>query len=186
MVSLIKNPWDTLFYSLIKDCKTSLKITSPYIKSKVVTELLANKLDSVSLQIITSCKLINFYRSASDTEALKLILDNNGRVFNYQALHSKIYLFDNIKAIVTSANLTNKGLINNFEYGLLIEESHLVTEIEKDFNDLIRNENTGTVKNDNLSDIDNIMKSVPKEKRLMLPMRIPIITPDYIGMKIRY
>ena len=40
-------------------------------------------------------------------------------VRNYQNLHAKIYLFDNKKALITSANLTNNGLYHNFEYGVL-------------------------------------------------------------------
>lgn len=166
---LIRNPWDNLFYTLIRDCKKSLKITSPFVKRKIVTDLLSNKSKQVNLQLITSCKLINFYRSVSDTDALKDILNNDGKIYNYQALHAKIYLFDDSKAVVTSSNLTEKGLKNNFEYGIYLDEPVLIKQIDKDFNDLIKNENTGIVKNENLTNIDKILNSVPKEKRMQLP-----------------
>jgi hypothetical protein len=44
-------------------------------------------------------------------------------------LHSKVYIFDDSKAIVTSANFTNGGLINNYECGILIYDREKIVEL---------------------------------------------------------
>ena len=51
-------------------------------------------------------------------------------------LHSKVYLFDNRAAIITSANLTNGGLIHNYECGLYINYDHILCELDHYFENL--------------------------------------------------
>jgi hypothetical protein len=51
------------------------------------------------------------------------------------SLHGKIYIFkrsDGCKAIVSSANLTQSGFYNNHEWGLLIEDSETVSQLESE------------------------------------------------------
>ena len=64
---------------------------------------------------------------------MKTILDNQGTIKNYQSLHSKIYIFDDSNAVITSGNLTYGGLINNYEYGVLIKDENDVKNVLSDF-----------------------------------------------------
>jgi len=168
-MKLIKNPWYKLFYSLISSSKKSIKITSPFIKYAIVDHLLNSKLSNKRLSIITSFKLMNFYLKESDLTALEMILKKKGEVKNFQKLHSKIYIFDEKSAIITSSNLTNGGLIKNFEYGIFIEEGNLVNRIVKDFEELYTNEITGNITLQEILKAKEIISKVPSTKPIVLP-----------------
>lgn len=79
---------------------------------------------------------MNLYSGALDIKGIGALINNNTTVKNYSSLHAKIYIFDDKKAIITSSNLTNGGLVNNFEYGVLIKEKDVVYEIINDFETL--------------------------------------------------
>ena len=109
-IALIKSPWEDVFLDLVEQTKEKLRITSPFITSNPVEKMISAKNADVSIEYITSFKLMNFYRKSSDFEALYTILKNNGIIRNYQPLHSKVYIFDEKQAIITSSNLTNGGM----------------------------------------------------------------------------
>src|ERR1700733_4259557 len=144
-MELIKSPWDNLFYDMVSSCKKSIKITSPYVKDNTVSKLLLSKQPAAQISLLTSFKLMNYYSGASDLNALESILNNNGTINNFQKLHSKIYIFDDVKVIVTSGNLTNGGLSYNYEYGVLFDDVNIVNLVARDFASLINNENTGNI-----------------------------------------
>jgi phosphatidylserine/phosphatidylglycerophosphate/cardiolipin synthase-like enzyme len=75
-------------------------------------------------------------------------------------------LFDDEKAVITSGNLTNGGLLRNYEYGLLIDDKSLLSEIQKDFKELSDNENTGTIKKSDLESVRNILADIPKNQSI--------------------
>lgn len=165
----IKNPWEELLLELVQKSRTSIKITSPFIKSKITNSLLGVKRDSTGLQVISNFKLMNFYRQVSDFAALEAILESNGEVKSNHLLHAKTYIFDNKKAVVTSANLTNGGVTQNFEYGVLIDEQILVKTIVKDFEELFADESSGEINLEIISTAKTIISHLPKEKRISLP-----------------
>lgn len=111
----------------------------------------------------------SFYKRSSDINALKTILQKGGAVYNFQRLHAKIYLFDDKKAIITSANLTYSGLKRNFEYGVLIDELSLVSSICKDFTKLCHNDSSGKLNIEHISEIQNIINSIPRPPEISLP-----------------
>jgi phosphatidylserine/phosphatidylglycerophosphate/cardiolipin synthase-like enzyme len=115
---------------------------------------------------------MNFYRKASDIEAIENILNNNGVVKNFHNLHSKIYLFDDKKCIITSANLTIGGLRNNYEYGLYIDDKLLLKRIKSDFEEINSNSLTGVVTHEEISTAKNILALAPRER----PLKFPKIT----------
>jgi phosphatidylserine/phosphatidylglycerophosphate/cardiolipin synthase-like enzyme len=47
-------------------------------------------------------------------------------------LHAKVYVADNVRAIVSSANLTEGGLYRNLEYGVEVDDPVAVREIRND------------------------------------------------------
>ncbi|MCY3936211.1 MAG: sigma-70 family RNA polymerase sigma factor [Chloroflexi bacterium] len=52
--------------------------------------------------------------------------------YDLRSLHAKIYVADHRMAIVTSANLTSNGLLENIEYGTVFRDPYLVHCIQKD------------------------------------------------------
>jgi hypothetical protein len=64
--------------------------------------------------------------------------DEEARVVNLPRLHAKVYIADSRVAAVTSANLTRGGLLENYEYGVLVNSESVVTGIRKDIEDYAR------------------------------------------------
>ena len=136
MISVVKTPSNKVFFNLIKESEHELLFCAPFIKKEIVDEILSHKKPDAVLEVITSANLANFISGSLDVEAIKTLLNNGVQVLNYQNLHAKIYLFDNKRALVTSANLTNNALFNNYEYGLLLHEDEKET-INKIYSDFI-------------------------------------------------
>ena len=163
-IELIKSPWEDVLLDLVEQTEESLRITSPYIKSNPVQKMISAKGDDVSIECITSFKLMNFYRKSSDLEALNVILDNNGIIRNHQPLHSKIYVFDNTQAIITSGNLTYGGLNSNYEYGVLIKDKNNVSSVIQDFYEIFNGGRTGIITTENIEKAGQIIQDTPREK----------------------
>ena len=174
---ILTNPWKKDFLNLIEDSKHSIKITSPFVKENVCRELFDKKNSGTSFELITDFKLSNIFAGSLDLSGLELILHNNGVIKNYSRLHSKIYLFDENKAVISSGNLTNGGLETNFEYGIFIDDKKLVFEICKDFDELSSNALTGLVKQEHLVKSEEILSKIPKTITQKIP-RIEIETPE--------
>jgi hypothetical protein len=51
------------------------------------------------------------------------------------SLHAKVYVADSERAVVTSSNMTTNGLARNFEYGVLLDEPGLVSQVQRDISD---------------------------------------------------
>ena len=163
-IELIKSPWENVLLDLVGQTEDSIRITSPFIKSKPVEKIISAKGNDVSIECITSFKLMNFYRKSSDLKALNTILDNNGIVRNHQPLHSKIYVFDETQAIITSGNLTYGGLNSNYEYGVLIRDENNVSSVIQDFYDVFNNHLTGEITSENIENAEQIIQATPREK----------------------
>ena len=134
------------------------------IKSKPVEKILSAKGNDVSIECITSFKLMNFYRKSSDLKAFNTILDSGGIIQNHQPLHSKIYVFDETQAIVTSGNLTYGGLNTNYEYGVLIRDEANVSSIIQDFYDIFNSSITDEITPENIENAEQIIQATPRER----------------------
>ena len=163
MIEIVKSPSSKTFYGLVRESIAQLLFCAPYIKKEVVKEILALKQDSTVLSVITSANAANFVNGSSDVEAIELLLNNGINVINYQKLHAKIYLFDNKKALITSANLTNAALFRNYEYGILVHEDEVETinKVYSDFVEMMDSELKGEF---NKGTIDRIKKYVKSYK----------------------
>lgn len=87
-------------------------------------------------ELITRFNLNDFASNVSSLDCLKYSVEEGANVFGIQGLHSKIYLFDDRSAIVTSANLTDNGLKRNHECGIFTSDPTMVKTIIDHFNDL--------------------------------------------------
>ncbi len=162
-MQLIKNPSNKLFFDLISNSNEEILLCAPYVKEDTVIKILSNKKENTKLSLITVCYTGNFQSGASDVNAIKLLLENNVKVYNYQQLHAKIYIFDNKQAIITSSNLTPSGLVKNYEYGCLINKDSVVGDIVNDCNKMINNTKVcGEFDFDKIKDIKKIIKSTNK------------------------
>jgi hypothetical protein len=168
-VKILTNPWKNDLFDLVYQSKKSIKITSPFVKKDICDELLNVKNESTKIELITSFKLMNIYTGSLDISAIQSIIDNNGIVKNFPKLHSKIYLFDDEKAIISSGNLTNGGLLKNYEYGILLDDRSILQKITSDYNFLSKDERTGSIKMSDLETVKEILTKMPKATSLNFP-----------------
>jgi len=168
-MQILKTPWKDKLMELVSNSNNSIKITSPFVKENVCNELLSLKNEKTSLELITSFKMMNIYTGSLDLIGLENIIKNNGVVKNFSKLHSKIYLFDDQKAIITSGNLTNGGLLNNYEYGIYTENIEIVSKVVDDFTSISKNENVGNIKQAEIDTVRKIISKIPPPESIKLP-----------------
>jgi hypothetical protein len=159
----VTGPWEELLVDCVNRSRDVIRIASPFIKADAAKKLVAAKPSKVQLKYMNAFKLQYFYSGASDLSALTAILDAGGAVRNLQRLHSKMYIFDDSKAIITSANLTRGGLNNNFEYGVLIEQPAFLHTVIADFESLFGSEEaTGSITDAEIRKASAIVAAAPK------------------------
>jgi hypothetical protein len=129
----LKN-WYDKFLTEVANTKR-LRIVSPFIKEQILRKI-HEKFDYQNLELITRFKLSDFASNVSSLEGLKFAVEAGATIFGIRDLHSKIYLFDRRAAIVTSANLTTGGLINNHECGIYITDAGVIDELHRYFDSL--------------------------------------------------
>jgi phosphatidylserine/phosphatidylglycerophosphate/cardiolipin synthase-like enzyme len=166
MLTTIKNPWVNEFKSLLRNAEKEVLLASPFIKYDIAGLIADLVKPSVKARYLNSFKLTNFYQRSSDLSALKLLLEKGISVKSHHRLHAKMFIFDAKRAVVTSSNLTNGGLKNNFEYGLLIEDASVVESIRHDYFALYSDKDlSNNVTHGIIQTAENIISSVPKEKK---------------------
>jgi len=171
-MEILKTPWKEKFLDLVSETKKSIKITSPFVKTNICEEMLNNIKNGVNIDLITSYKILNIYSGSLDLDGLESILNQNGIIRNYSKLHSKIYLFDNSKAIVTSGNLTNGGLVNNFEYGVYFDDILNIKKVALDFSFLVNDTTIGLIEAKHILKTREILKNIPKIKKISIPSQM--------------
>lgn len=129
---LIDRNWQSEFELAAKDCH-ELMVIAPFIYRNAAMAIASGKR---SIRIITRFDLNNFYDLVSDLVGLRELIDMGAQIRGIQHLHSKAYVFDDKRAIVTSANLTDAGLNRNHELGFVSEDKAVVAECRKYFDSL--------------------------------------------------
>lgn len=130
-------------------------------------ERLARKLQSrqsVQLDLLTSLASGSLAEGLVDCGALLWFCERvpGTSIRHLLHLHAKAYVADWHTAIVTSANLTDGGLVRNFELGVQITEARAVDEIA---NDLTQYGGMGVAVSDSqLSELDGLAQQAQEIK----------------------
>ncbi|MBN2878731.1 MAG: type II deoxyribonuclease [Clostridia bacterium] len=162
MIATITNNIDNIFFDLVKNSRNSIKLCAPFVKKEIVAKILDSKSENVDVKLVTNCTLNYFHKKSSDIEALELMINNSYIVANQQNLHAKIYIFDDKKAIITSANLTYSGFNRNIEYGLLTDESNLVGEAKSFLKNIIGQDKKSYLDSEQIATIKKILLDIPQ------------------------
>lgn len=128
---LIDKNWKSIIKNCLQKDPSQLRIVCPFIKTKTIENIL--ELAPSSLQVITRFNLNDFAKGVNDLDALRLILQKGGSIRGINGLHAKLFIFGNTSAIITSANLTNAGLMSNQEFGVLTEDKTAIRNCHKYF-----------------------------------------------------
>lgn len=163
-MKIITIPWKDDLMHLVANAQKSIKISSPFVKKNISDEILNCKKKSTHFELITSFRLMNLYNGSLDLDGLENIINSKGVVKNYPKLHAKIYLFDDEQVIITSANLTNGGLLNNFEFGLLTDNKDVVSESVNMFNQISKSDITGKIEPSHIKTVREILSKIPKKQ----------------------
>ncbi|HET9495602.1 MAG TPA: phospholipase D-like domain-containing protein [Chloroflexia bacterium] len=179
-ISRITGPFFSELLGWVRESTDTIRIASPFVKEGVVREVIQTKPGSARLRYLNSFKLQYFYSGASDIAAISALLDAGSEVRSMQRLHAKLYIFDESRALITSANLTRGGLISNYEYGVLISETPLVRAITDDFDQLFASdEETSTITKEHVEQASTILQSAPPKVTVQFPTAVEgAETPD--------
>ena len=130
--------WNDTLAKLVAGVKTELLVSSPYVTQEgvdFVTENLSPGTRSEArLRFLTDLSPLNICQGSTDPRALQSLTEavSNVQIAHLPRLHAKVYVADSARAIVTSGNLTNAGLLLNYEYGLETTDHTLVEGIQRD------------------------------------------------------
>jgi hypothetical protein len=133
--------WKERLGALARDASDCLLVASPYISVEGASFLR----DAVHhafrrrgvLTILTDLSPINVCAHATEPAAIYDLASSVGvtNTWHLPCLHAKVYVADDVRAIVTSANLTTGGLSRNYEYGLEVTDRGLVAQIRDDLHE---------------------------------------------------
>lgn len=135
---LLGRNWNGALAQLVASVKTELLVSSPYVTQEgvdlVTKNLSAGTRSEGRLRFLTDLSPLNICQGSTDPHALQSLTKavSNVQIAHLPRLHAKVYVADSDRAIVTSGNLTNAGLLLNYEYGLETTEPALVETIQRD------------------------------------------------------
>lgn len=146
---------------MVETAQESIKLCAPYVKTSVINGILNKKNKNTKLSLITNVNFGAYLSKSSDLDALHALKNIDSDIYNFQNLHAKIYIFDDKKVVITSANLTYSGLNTNYEYGVVMDESVKVfDEVLEDYVKMISSDLCGKITNEDLNLIQDKLKNL--------------------------
>lgn len=118
----------------LSDAKNEVLVCSPWI-TYLVNEFKEFP-KGVNLKIITNFRKEDVKRGITDVDKLRVLQDLGAEIRFNNNLHAKMVFIDAKTAIISSANLTKRGLSVNYEAGAVIKDSEKVKEAVKFFNNV--------------------------------------------------
>lgn len=129
---LVDSGWDKILDEALAADKSRIRVISPFIKEKAAKRLLEYGRPK-QLEVITRYNLNGFRDGVSDISALRLLHRAGAKIRGIKNLHAKAYLIGTDRAIVTSANLTEQGLMRNHEFGFYAQDEAIVANCHSYF-----------------------------------------------------
>jgi hypothetical protein len=122
---LIQTPWLNYFCEFVKSTKNELLVVAPFFSLEIINKILEYAGEGVELRFLLGAKLRGIAAGVSDYDALirlhEISFQRNIIVRNIPNLHGKVMISDQTKAIISSSNLTRKGLQKNIEFGIELD-----------------------------------------------------------------
>jgi hypothetical protein len=134
-VRLVDRSWGEELARCYRAHPKAPRIICPFIKGNALWHVVGDALPP-DLRVITRFDLQGFVGGVSDIWALMDVLEGGGEVRGIRGLHSKVFIFGNSSAAVTSANLTHHGLNTNAEFGCISSLPDFVEACQNYFDEL--------------------------------------------------
>lgn len=91
----------------------------------------------INIKIITRLIKEDIEKGVTDLDKFRVLKDAFGAEIRYNNnLHAKMVVVDNSVVIISSANLTKKGLSVNYEAGICLKDKNMVDKVAQFFNDV--------------------------------------------------
>lgn len=136
---LTDNHYETVM-NLFDNTRREVKIISPFLSEGMADKLCKAVTEKgVRCFFITRFYLQDMFDRANTIDGLEKMIKAGIKVYAVVGLHTKLYLFDGINAIMGSANFTTSGLKTNIELSLLFsEEASVVKDLNQHFDILLQ------------------------------------------------
>lgn len=134
---LVDSGWEKLLSGALQSDQSGLHIVCPFIKSGAARRMLG-QVRPQTLKVVTRFNLGDFAEGVSDLSALEFLLKSGARIRGIKNLHTKLYVVGESRAILTSANLTDKAFQRNHELGVDATDAVFVGKCQAYFDRLWR------------------------------------------------
>jgi HKD family nuclease len=131
----VRSGWNAELERSLRKDNSELRIICPFIKKSAAARLL-DRGTPRKLLVITRANLTDFYTLVSDIEALRYLIKNGAQIRVVHNLHTKLYIFGSSRIILTSANLTEKALRVNHEFGFISDSREAISDCRLYFDEL--------------------------------------------------
>ena len=126
----------------LSKAQQEILISSPWI-THIIDELSSFKKKGgkkkIDIKVITRLIKEDIKKGVTDLDKFRVLKDNFGAEIRYNNdLHAKMVIMDNSVAIISSANLTKKGLSVNYEAGICLRDKNMVNKVAQFFNDVCK------------------------------------------------
>ncbi len=133
-MEILLSNWMERFNEELKNVKT-LKIISPFVGDNMCN-MLVQDFNIETVELVTRFNIRDWAMKVSSIDGIEKLFNKGVKIYGVKDLHSKVYIFDDSKAIVTSANFTNGGLVKNYECGIMIDDKDKIEELSDYFESL--------------------------------------------------
>ena len=135
----IVSPWFDTFERFVRSIRDHAIVVTPFI-TKQPLQRFASTLDTNSeprISLLTNFSVDSLLQGSIDGKAIADFCKEipTVTVRHLPGLHAKAYVADDHTAIITSGNLTNGSLYQNYEYGVQINEPGMVRNIAMDLDE---------------------------------------------------
>ncbi len=133
---------EDVYLNMINSAKDYLYIMTPYliIDSEMVNSLIRAAKRGVDVRIIVPGIPDQKIVYTLSSSFFKILHDNGVKIYKYSKgfVHSKVFLSDDIRAVVGTINMDYRSLYLHFENGIYLENNSEIKEIISDFEETLK------------------------------------------------
>ncbi|MCR5289511.1 MAG: cardiolipin synthase [Treponema sp.] len=129
---------ELVYCDMVNRAQRYVHITTPYIilNHMLATALIYAAKRGVEVSILVPSRADHKLTFCIGRTFIKDLIDNGVSVAEYVPgfIHAKMFVVDDVRAVVGSINLDYRSLCHHFECAVYIENSAVISDIERDFN----------------------------------------------------
>lgn len=107
---LLNNEVEKVLKKKLPECNEDINIISAFCKLSTLIYIDSHIKQGVKKRLLVRFLPSDISSGATDKEIFDYCLNNNWKIYVDHTIHAKTYIFDKLKCILGSANLTNKGI----------------------------------------------------------------------------